>query len=126
MRVFARETTDLRPSTSAFGATYYDISPGYLAAAGTPLLAGRDITFSDGAKNPYVAVVNQQFARRLFQADDVVGRYFKTGSGHSFQIVGVVATGKYTHPQRSARCGHIPSYSGGSEYLNHAHRPHPS
>jgi ABC-type antimicrobial peptide transport system permease subunit len=39
--------------------------------------------------------VNQQFARHLFHSEDAVGRYFKSSSGHSIQIVGVVADGKY-------------------------------
>ena len=43
-----------------------------------------------------VALVNQEFARRLFHSDDVIGRYFKNLSGRPIQIVGVVANGKYT------------------------------
>jgi predicted permease len=96
MGVLPPEATEMRPANIAFGAPYYDISPGYLAAAGTPLLAGRDIGFADGAKSPPVAVVNQEFARRLFHSDNVIGRYFKNLSGHPIQVVGVVANGKYT------------------------------
>ena len=94
--VFSSKTTDMRPANVAFGASFYKASPGYLAAAGTPLLAGRDISFTDSAKSPAVAVVNQEFARRLFHSDDVIGRYFKNLSGRLIQIVGVVANGKYT------------------------------
>ncbi|HET6219138.1 MAG TPA: FtsX-like permease family protein, partial [Acidobacteriaceae bacterium] len=50
---------------------------------------------ADTAKSPPVAIVNQEFARRLFHADHVIGRYFKTLPGHPIQIVGVVANGKY-------------------------------
>ena len=93
--VFSQQATDFRPSTRAFDAYDYDVSPGYFAAAETPLLAGRDVSFSDTAKTPAVAVVNREFARRLFHSDDAVGRYFKNISGQSIQIVGVVADGKY-------------------------------
>jgi predicted permease len=93
--VFSQQTTDFRPSNSAFYTYVYDVSPGYLTAAETPLLAGRDVSFTDTAKTPAVALVNQQFARHLFHSERVVGRYFKNGSGRSFQIVGVVADGKY-------------------------------
>jgi predicted permease len=93
--VFSQETTDFRPSNSAFGSYVYDVSPGYFAAAETPLLAGRDVSFADTAKTPLVAVVNQQFARHLFHSERVVGRYFKYESGIPIQIVGVVADGKY-------------------------------
>jgi len=93
--VFSQQSVDFRPSNSAFYAYYYDISPGYLTAAGTPLLAGRDVSFTDTAKTPPVAVVNQEFARRLFRSEHAVGRYFKNGDGVSIQIVGIVADGKY-------------------------------
>ena len=47
-------------------AHYYSISPGYLQAAATRLLAGRDFTWQDDATKPKVAFVNQTFARRMF------------------------------------------------------------
>jgi predicted permease len=93
--VFSPKTTDMRLTNVAFGAPDYSVSPGYLAAAGTPLVSGRDVSFADTAKSPPVAIVNQEFARRLFHADYVIGRYFKTLSGRPIQIVGVVANGKY-------------------------------
>ena len=98
--VFSQQTTDFRSSNRASDTYNYWVSPGYFVAAGTPLLAGRDLSFNDTDKSPAVAVVNQEFARRLFQLDDAhsgeaVGRYFKNGSGQSVQIVGVVADGKY-------------------------------
>ena len=93
--IFSAETTDLRLINAAFGAPYYSVSPGYLGAAGTPLVFGRNISLADTAKSPAVAIVNQEFARRLFHGDHVIGRYFKNLSGHPIQIVGVVANGKY-------------------------------
>jgi len=93
--VFSPETTDMRLTNLAFGAPDYSASPGYLAAAGTPLVTGRDVSFADTAKSPPVAIVNQEFGRRLFHTDQVIGRYFKTLSGRPVQIVGVVADGKY-------------------------------
>ena len=97
--IFSEQTTDLRPSNRAFGAFVYDVSPGYFAAAETALLAGRDVSFSDTVKTPSVAVVNREFARRLFHSDAhsdaAVGRYFKNSSGQPIQIVGIVADGKY-------------------------------
>ena len=93
--VFTQQTTDFRASNRAFVAYDYNVSPGYFAAAETPLLAGRDVSFTDTAKTPAVAVVNREFARRLFHSDDAVGRYFKNSSDQRIQIVGVVADGKY-------------------------------
>jgi predicted permease len=93
--VYAQQTTDLRESNKAFSTYYFEVSPGYLAAAQTPLLAGRDFTFADKADAPPVAIVNQYFARHLFHSDQAVGRYFKDSSGKSIQIVGMVPDGKY-------------------------------
>ncbi|HEV2468070.1 MAG TPA: ABC transporter permease [Candidatus Sulfotelmatobacter sp.] len=92
--VFSQQSSDFRPSNKAFYAYNYDISPGYLTAAGTSLLAGRDVSFADTAKTPPVAIVNQEFARRLFHSEHAVGRYFKDRDGMSIQIVGIVADGK--------------------------------
>jgi ABC-type antimicrobial peptide transport system permease subunit len=74
---------------------FYEVSPGYLTASGTPLLAGRDVSFTDTAKTPAVAIVNQEFARRLVHSEHAVGRYFKNRDGVSIQIVGVMADGKH-------------------------------
>ena len=92
--VYSQPTTDFRPSNAAFHTYEYDVSPGFLAACATPLLAGRDVSFSDTATTPAVAVVNQEFARRLFHSENAVGRYFKNSSGVSIQIVGIAGDGK--------------------------------
>jgi len=94
--VFSQQTTDFRPSNKAFDKYDYEVSSGYFAAAGTPLLAGRELSFSDTPKTPAVAVVNREFARRLFptdhgHSDRAIGRYFKDASGRSIQIVGIAA-----------------------------------
>jgi len=93
--VYREGTTDLRPSNTAFGARYFTISPGYLEAAGTRLLAGRDFNWQDDSKSPKVALVNQAFAHRLFGDGPAVGRRFLSGGKTLFQIAGVVEDGKY-------------------------------
>ena len=92
--VYGQQTVDFRPANKAFDTYFYKVSPGYLAASGTPLLAGRDVSSSDTAKTPLVAIVNQEFARRLFHSERAVGSYFKDRSGESIQIVGIMADGK--------------------------------
>jgi predicted permease len=93
--VFRQRTTDFRNSNSLFEAKYYSISPGYLKAAGTRLLLGRDFTWHDDAKAPNVVMVNETFARRMFGSASVVGRYFMTGGKSLYEIVGIVEDGKY-------------------------------
>ncbi len=95
MDIFSQQSTDFRPSNKAFYAYFYDVSPGYLTASGTPLLAGRDVSFTDTTKTPAVAIVNQEFARGLFHSEHAVGRNFKNSSGVSIQIVGIMADGKH-------------------------------
>jgi hypothetical protein len=74
----------------------FKISPEYFHAAGTSLLAGRAFTWHDDKDSPRVAVVNGEFARRLFGARaNALGRYFKTPDGTRIQIVGIAEDGKY-------------------------------
>ena len=106
--VFSQQTSDFRPSNKAFSTYEYDVSPGFLAAAAIPLLAGRDVSFSDTSTTTPVAIVNQEFARRLFRtekggAGNAVGRYFKNSSGVSIQIVGIAGDGKQFLPSETPR-----------------------
>ena len=88
-------TTDFRQSNSAFGAKYFSISPRYLDAAGTRLMAGRDFTWHDDAKAPKVAIINQTFAHAMFGNNPALGRQFMMGDKVPCEIVGVVENGKY-------------------------------
>lgn len=94
--VFRNTTTDLKPANAVDSVYQYDISPGYLRAAGTVLLAGRGFTPQDDKHGTPVAIVNQQLARELFGTDcGVVGRQFKLQDGTSVEVVGVADEGKY-------------------------------
>jgi predicted permease len=96
VNAFKDETTDLRPKNSAARPYSYQISPGYFRAAGTALVAGRDIDWHDDARSPRVAVVNREFARRVFGAEPAaLGRHFKLRDGARFQVVGIAENGKY-------------------------------
>jgi predicted permease len=94
--VFADGTTDYRPSNAAADAMQYGISPGYFQAAGTTVRAGRAFTWNDGKDSPKVAVINHEFARKLFGSDEkALGSHFKLWGGTRIQVVGVVEDGKY-------------------------------
>ncbi len=93
---FRDETTDLRPANVAFAPYKYEVSPGYFEAAGTGLLAGRGFDWRDAEKAPAVAVVNREFANKMFgSVGNAVGRYFKLQDGTHLQVVGVAENGKY-------------------------------
>jgi len=93
--VYKDDTTDLRPANAAMQALLYRVSPEYFHAAGTALLSGRTFAWHDDKDAPQVAVVNQQFARRIFgSTTNAMGRYYKT-RGTRIQIVGIAEDGKY-------------------------------
>jgi predicted permease len=67
------------------------VSPGYLQALGTRLLAGRHLTDADNRTTaPRVAVINEQTVRALFPKRDAVGQPLIIG-GQTWQVVGVIA-----------------------------------
>jgi ABC-type antimicrobial peptide transport system permease subunit len=93
--VFRDETTDLRPQNVAANPALYSVSPDYFRAAGTALLAGRAFSWHDDGGVARVAVVNREFARKLFgSVPSAVGKYFQRRSGR-YQVVGVVEEGKH-------------------------------
>jgi predicted permease len=94
--VFADNTTDYRLSNGIGDAMRYQVSPGYFAAAATTFLSGRTLTWHDDKNAPHVAIVNQEFARKVFGSiPKAAGGYFKIWGGTRVQVVGIVEDGKY-------------------------------
>lgn len=94
--VFTDSTTDYRPTNSVADAQNFQVSPDYFRAAGTTLLAGRSITIHDDENAPLVAVINREFARKVFgSVDKAVGGHFKIWGGKRMEVIGVVEDGKY-------------------------------
>jgi predicted permease len=94
--IFADSTTDYRSSNALAEAMNYNVSPGYFEAAQTTLRQGRGFTWHDDKNQPRVAVVNQEFARRVFGSEaNAVGRFFKVWGGERVQVVGVAEDGRY-------------------------------
>jgi len=95
--VFADKTVDLRASNAAADPFTYSISPEYFRAAGTVLLSGRAFTWHDDKNAARVAVVNPEFASKLFgSAAKAIGGYYKMSDGTRIQVVGLVEEGKHT------------------------------
>lgn len=83
-----------------FSVSMDSISPGYFRTTGMSLLAGRDFNDNDNSKSQKVAVVNQEFARKIFGVDNPVGKTFKIDvfkgePQYDFLIVGLVNDTKY-------------------------------
>jgi putative ABC transport system permease protein len=70
------------------------VSPGFIAALGIRLQAGRDLTERDDSTSVAKVVVNEAVVRRLLPGENPIGRRLLQGSAQrhtEFEIVGVVA-----------------------------------
>ena len=93
--VFTDKTADLLPANAATIAYQYNVTPEYLRAASTGLLAGRSLLWQDDAKSPRVALVNREFARSIFgSVTNAIGGHFKLKDGTRIEVVGIVEDGK--------------------------------
>ncbi|MEP6915320.1 MAG: ADOP family duplicated permease [Acidobacteriota bacterium] len=81
-------------------ARFRTISPGFFAALGVPIIAGRDFTEADRRDAEPVVIVSQSLAQRMFPSQDAVNRHLKWTdpvmkfidvSGSPRRIVGVAA-----------------------------------
>ena len=70
------------------------VSPGYFRTLGIPLLSGRDFTEADKLDSPFVVILSNSTAKKLFPNENPVGRqmFFGTdnGTGLKAEVVGVV------------------------------------
>jgi len=90
-------TSDTIPANEPLAA-FNAITPGWLAAYGTPIRAGRDLRSSDHATAPPVALVNEAFARKFLNGNDPLGhtiRATRSTGPIAREIVGVVADAAY-------------------------------
>jgi predicted permease len=77
-------------------ANIYAITPGYLEAMHTRLIAGRDFDQRDKQDSSPVALVNETFVRQFLAGQDPIGKRFRhSTTGKWIQIAGVVEDGKY-------------------------------
>jgi len=70
------------------------VSPGYFRTLGIPLLSGRDFTEQDKVDSPFVVILSNSTAKKLFPNEDPIGHQmlFGTDNGNGLQaeVVGVV------------------------------------
>jgi predicted permease len=95
------------------------VAPRYFETLGTPLIAGRGISFEDQARR--VAVISQTLARYYFAGRNPIGRHITldhaTGvrEPRTYEIVGVAGDANYLEIREPARRGiYLPAfYNGG-------------
>jgi predicted permease len=72
------------------------VQPSYFRTAGTPVIQGREFAEADSASATKVAIINDTFARKIWPAENPLGKIFRTKKdGPPIQVVGVTRTGKY-------------------------------
>ncbi len=72
------------------------VQSGYFRTMGTPVIEGREFTDADTATAPKVAIINDTFAKKVWPAQDPIGKSFRTEkNGPLIQVVGLTHTGKY-------------------------------
>jgi predicted permease len=76
-------------SNSAETVQLMHVSTDYFKAMGIPLRGGREFELTDRANAPFVIVVNEEFVRRYFPGENVVGKTLTVGKA-SIHIVGLV------------------------------------
>jgi predicted permease len=71
------------------------VVPGYFAALGIPLVAGRDFTAADRPGVQRVAIVNETAARQYWPGENPIGKRLRFGEKEWMTVVGVAKDGKY-------------------------------
>jgi predicted permease len=70
------------------------ITPGYLEALRIPVREGRAFTDADAASAPGVAIVNEEFVKKYYKGETVIGRRISVAGDRA--IVGVVGNARAT------------------------------
>lgn len=97
-RVPSRADRPVPKTSEERSSVQYNISPGYLKAAGTRLLSGRDINAHDRQDSVPVVVVNEALAQHLFGNENPIGKRIRLTADptdRGLEIIGIVETGKY-------------------------------
>ena len=64
----------VREATNTSSLRY--VTPGFFATLGIPIRQGRDVSETDDATHPFVAVVSESFAQRHWPGQDPIGKHF--------------------------------------------------
>ncbi len=82
------------PRNEQVAANYNQVSEGYFATIGIPIVAGREFTRNDDENAPPVAVVNETMAAKYWPGKDAVGQRLKV-KDKWMEVVGVAKNANY-------------------------------
>jgi putative ABC transport system permease protein len=91
----------IAPTDEDFDVEHPFVTPSYFSTLQVPLIAGRLFTDDDDASHPFVAIVNESFAKHFCGTiTSCIGRQTTAGGGNNVklntEIVGVVRNAKHT------------------------------
>jgi predicted permease len=84
----------LEPGAETRNSLFNVVDAGYRDALRVPLIAGRWFSSADTRGAKRVAVINQEFARRLWPNQNPLGKQFRMNDDN-LEVIGVVRDGKY-------------------------------
>ena len=94
-----------------------DVTPGYFAAEGIPILEGRDFSNADTTKSQPEIIISRSFARKYFPGQSALGKKIHT-TGHRV-VVGVVGdVRQYSLETAPPMQFYNPIYQGGQSSAN--------
>ncbi|MGW8267285.1 MAG: ABC transporter permease [Longimicrobiales bacterium] len=82
------------PGARSWGIDETVVNPEFFAAAGIPLLRGRNFLDTDFPEGIRVAIVNEVFAERFWPGQDPIGKVIRRESGQELEVVGVARSTK--------------------------------
>jgi predicted permease len=116
------EGSDADKQRSQSLVNYEAMTPGYLRAAGIPLVEGRDITAADDETSPKVVIVSAAVAKQFWPNESPVGKRLKWGPPDSpapwIQVIGVAGSARYRDPRVESLDVYVP-YTQAPWRLNH-------
>ncbi len=103
-RSFSGRRFNVPSQTEPLMALKIQISPNYFKTLQTPILAGRDFSTNDRLGTPFVAIVNDIFARRYGGVEAVIGKKLKGFPDDNDDpiVIGVVKSMQYSGPDSEA------------------------
>jgi predicted permease len=91
------EGRTLAPGQAPPAVQFNSVDSSYFKTMEVTLLRGRELSETDTATSPMVAVVNQTMAKQFWGTEDAVGKRFSVdgAQGPYIEVVGVMKDGKY-------------------------------
>jgi predicted permease len=74
---------------------FTSVAPNYFQVMGTRIVQGAGFPARIGASDPKLVVINEALARKYWPAGNALGQTLRVTSAGSFEVAGIVETGKY-------------------------------